>query len=147
MCAATLRGHTNMGSKRCGPDSLGKNALRAIDRQSINSFNSVNLPLALVRLRRKRALLPRIIHWRLTRRKRRRRFSQKAVHAERKERGEFTRIIQHYRAADPEEHYGYFRMYKEQFDFILSKISDKISHQPTHRMPVSAEERLSITLR
>ena len=38
---------------------------------------------------------------------RKRKFYQKGLNAERKNRGEFTRIVEEYRASDPEKHYGY----------------------------------------
>lgn len=50
-------------------------------------------------------------------------------------------------ADDPMYHHRYFRMDKETFDLIYTRILAKISHAPNHCRPITPLERLSITLR
>ena len=79
----------------------------------------------MILLRRKRALLLQLIR-RRRQGMRNRSVCQQEMNSERESRGEFARLVQRYREVDPEEHYGYLRMYKKQFDYIVDKIRSQI---------------------
>ncbi|XP_021965672.1 uncharacterized protein LOC110860866 [Folsomia candida] len=46
---------------------------------------------------------------------------------------------------DPLYHFRYFRMTKDNFDFLLGSIKKDIAHKGTHARPISPLERLAIT--
>lgn len=87
----------------------------------------------------------------LRRRRRRRRFCRRVwVHdilRGREQKGEFHRLVQELRL-DAERFQRYFRLDREQFDSLLSKIGPLISVQQTnYRRPIPPAERLAICLR
>ena len=41
----------------------------------------------------------------------------------------------------------HFRMTKENFDYILAKVKNRISHNPNHLRPIPPDLRLALTLR
>ena len=62
--------------------------------------------------------------------------------------GEFNNLVQEMRLGEPHRHIQYFRLSKQGFDLLLSRIEHRIRRQHTiFRAPVSAEERLAVTLR
>ena len=62
--------------------------------------------------------------------------------------GEYTNLVREMRLAHPARHLQYFRLPKEGFDLLLSMIEERIKRQRTvFREPVSAGERLAVTLR
>ncbi len=79
--------------------------------------------------------------------RRARRWCVRPLHQNRFVDGAFRRQLIPMRVLDPELHFNYFRMTKEQFDEILSLVRTKIEYKPTNKLPISAEERLAITLR
>ena len=69
-------------------------------------------------------------------------FSERELHSE------YFHLYQTLRVNDREFHYQYIRMSKEWFDHLLSLIREEITKKDTSmRKPISAEERLVITLR
>lgn len=56
-------------------------------------------------------------------------------------------LINEMRLFDNESHMNYFRMTKSVFDTLLSKIERKLTHAPTHILPISAKQRLAVSLR
>ncbi len=46
-----------------------------------------------------------------------------------------------------EIHHNYYRVSRERFDELLDMVRPQIEHKKTHKLPISANERLSITLR
>ena len=70
------------------------------------------------------------------------------VNQHRRARGEFFNLVQELRTNDPERHRTYFRMTRETFDLLLSKIGPSITRQRTNfREPIDAAQRLAVTLR
>ena len=70
------------------------------------------------------------------------------VNRRRRARGEFFNLVQELRTNDPERHRTYFRMSRDTFDLLLSKIGPTINRQRTNfREPIDAEQRLAVTLR
>ena len=70
------------------------------------------------------------------------------VNQHRRARGEFFNLVQELRTNDPERHRTYFRMIRETFDLLLSKIGPSITRQRTNfREPIDAAQRLAVTLR
>ena len=65
----------------------------------------------------------------------------------RTKKGEFHSLVQDLRSEDPELHKKYFRMSKAIFDRLLEMVSPNISHENTHEIPISASERLAVTLK
>ena len=62
--------------------------------------------------------------------------------------GEFHTLVQEMRQNDPKGHRRYFRMSVPEFDEVLDKIEPIIRKETTHlREPISAAERLAVTLR
>ena len=61
--------------------------------------------------------------------------------------GEFHRLVQELRN-DPRRFHVYFRMTKEEFDYVHDLIKKDIQKQSTQfRKPISIEERLAVCLR
>ena len=61
----------------------------------------------------------------LHRRRRHRRVKKvwiSSIFTKRRQQGEFHNLLQEMRLSDPESHFKYLRMSKEQFDFLLSKV-------------------------
>ena len=56
-------------------------------------------------------------------------------------------LILQMRQEDPEKHFSFFRMDRNNFDKILNLVEPLISHAKTHLLPVPAFVRLCITLR
>ncbi|KAF0294198.1 Protein ALP1-like [Amphibalanus amphitrite] len=82
------------------------------------------------------------------RRRPRRRVWVTDVLQRRKARGEFYHLVQELRLLDPDRHQTYFRMSRDSFDLILSKIGPMITRQHTNfREPIEPAQRLAITLR
>ena len=72
----------------------------------------------------------------------------KKINRSRLLKGEYHSLIQEMRLSDHESFYKYFRMTPQRFDHLLSLVGPLISHQETKfRAPVSANERLAVTLR
>ena len=64
----------------------------------------------------------------------------------RRARGEFFNLVQELRTVDPERHHAYFRMNRDTFDLLLSKIGPTITRQRTNfREPVDPAQRLAVT--
>ena len=62
--------------------------------------------------------------------------------------GEFATLVQELRLNDPTRHLQYFRMNKGAFDLLLARIEGTITRATTNfREPVSASQRLAVTLR
>ena len=71
-----------------------------------------------------------------------------AINRRRQLLGEHNNLVQEMRLNQPTRHIQYFRLPKQGFDLLLSKIENKIRRQHTNfRAPVSPEERLAVTLR
>ena len=66
----------------------------------------------------------------------------------RDELGEYTNLVQELRLNDPQRHLQYFRLNRGAFDLLLARIEDQITRSTTtFREPVSAPQRLAVTLR
>ena len=77
-----------------------------------------------------------------------RRCSQRTFNANRETRGEFQNSFEELRATENEDmHFEYYRMDKECFDEVRAAVKPLIQHAGNHSFPVSAEERLAVTLR
>ena len=77
-----------------------------------------------------------------------RRLWRRGIFSERELHSEYFHFYQTLRDDDREFHVNYIRMSKERFDHLLSLIREKIAKKDTSmRKPISAEERLIITLR
>jgi hypothetical protein len=81
---------------------------------------------------------------RLQKRRIHRRFSVKPSHVGRLSSQMAT--YQRYRMDDKEMR-DYIRMTTAQFDYLLGRIRGRIDRFPSHRYPISSEQRLVITLR
>jgi hypothetical protein len=81
---------------------------------------------------------------RLQKRRIHRRFAVKPSHVGRQSSQMAT--YQRYRMDDQDMH-NYVRMTTAQFDYLLGRIGRRIDRFPTHRYPISSEQRLVITLR
>lgn len=79
-------------------------------------------------------------------RNRRRRWWIHPVISNRSNRGKFF-ILQDTLKNHPDKFHDYYRMSIGSFDIILSAIREKLSKKNTVRESISAEEKLSITLR
>ena len=76
------------------------------------------------------------------------RFWRRSIFRDRKLYSEYFNVYQNLRDKDREFHFKYVRMSKERFDHLLGLVRDKITKKQTNfREPISAEERLVITLR
>ena len=76
------------------------------------------------------------------------RFWRRSIFRDRKLYSEYYHLYQTLRDSDREFHYRYIRMSKERFDHLLSLIREKVTKKQTKMgEPISAEERLVITLR
>ena len=85
---------------------------------------------------------------RLVKKKQVKRFWRRSIFRDRKLHSEYFNIYQQLREDDREMHFKYIRMSKERFDHLLSIVRDRITKQQTnYREPISAEERLVMTLR
>ena len=60
--------------------------------------------------------------------------------------GECARRFEQFRT-DEQVHQQYYRMSKEMFDKLLGLVDPFIKHRNTHELPISAAERLMITIR
>ena len=90
----------------------------------------------------------------LRRRKRKQRGEQRRewyvrpLNRTRPDNGEYHSLVQDMRILqDNIVHFRYFRMSMERFDDLLHRVGPLITHAKTHSVPVSAAERLSLTLR
>ncbi|KAJ4445745.1 hypothetical protein ANN_12430 [Periplaneta americana] len=79
---------------------------------------------------------------------RRRKYSVHPINKERTKLGEFYQLYQQLKAF-PDRFYEYLRMSQSTFNYILMLIEPKIQKVYTniHKQPISAEERLVVTLR
>lgn len=71
----------------------------------------------------------------------------RGINLHRRANSEFVKLVLPMRTLYPDDHFNFFRMTRERFDDLLDKISPLINHARTHRMPISAMERLTLTLR
>ena len=70
------------------------------------------------------------------------------INAKRRQRGEYHTLIQEMRLSDHDSFYKYFRIIPSRFDHLLSLVGPAITRQETNfRSPISAGERLAVTLR
>ncbi|XP_043217774.1 protein ALP1-like [Amphibalanus amphitrite] len=70
------------------------------------------------------------------------------VNRRRRARGEFFNLVQELRTNDPERHRTYFRMTRDTFDLLLSKIGPTIARKHTNfRELIDPAQRLAVTLR
>lgn len=77
----------------------------------------------------------------------RRRIYVRNVNTRRQTLGEYHTLIQELRQMDKEHYFKYFRMPPEIFDHLLNLLKQTLEHVPRHRYPITAAERLAITLR
>ncbi|XP_043246600.1 protein ALP1-like [Amphibalanus amphitrite] len=97
---------------------------------------SLRLKLALKRAQERRRPLAR------------RRLWVSDVLQRRDELGEYANLVQELRLNDPQRHLQYFRLNKGAFDLLQARIEDEITRSTTtSRQPVSAPQRLAVTLR
>jgi hypothetical protein len=61
--------------------------------------------------------------------------------------GSWTLLIQELEQEDPAAYFGYVRMNKKTFDSLLEMIEPAITGDSRYRQPISARERLYLTLR
>jgi len=59
----------------------------------------------------------------------------------------FHSLLPDLRLQDSEMFFNYFRMSPERFDCLFQLIEPLILKRPTHKLPISAQERLAITIR
>ena len=78
--------------------------------ESDGEFEESMLVFALYRRRRKR-------------KKQRRRIWVGPIFVKRKQQGSYNNLVQELRLTDPQSHFRYFRMSKEKFDCLLSKVN------------------------
>lgn len=60
--------------------------------------------------------------------------------------GEFSTLVQEMQSMDAEKHFQYFQVLALRFYDLLHRIAPHLQHKLTHRAPVSAAERLTVTL-
>ena len=66
----------------------------------------------------------------------------------RRKKGAFQNFIKELRTSDRESHFRFFRMSPERFDHLLTLVAPFITKEDTNfRKPISAAERLAVTLR
>ena len=66
----------------------------------------------------------------------------------RRKKGAFQNLIREMRISDRESHFRFFRMSPERFDHLLTLVTPFITKEGTNfRKPISAAERLAVTLR
>ena len=82
----------------------------------------------------------------LLKKKRTRKIYFRRINRRRNTHSEFL-LINEMRLFDNESHINYFRMTKSVFDTLLLKIERKLAHAPTHKLPISAKQRLAVSLR
>lgn len=80
-------------------------------------------------------------------RARKRREYVRGINENRNRIGAYVHLVKPMRIRFPKNHLSYFRMSKSTFDDLLNRIRHKITHAPTHRLPILAEHRLAMTLR
>ena len=90
--------------------------------------------------------------WNLIRRRRRnqriRTLWKSHINADRLEKEEFHTLMGQLQKNDGPEFFKYFRMSQNTFDELLDILKPHIQKKVTHlRIPISAEQRLAITLR
>ncbi|XP_072025329.1 putative nuclease HARBI1 [Amphiura filiformis] len=73
---------------------------------------------------------------------RKRRFYQRPLNTRRAKLGHHRNLIQELWDEDD----SFFRLDRNTFNHLLNAIGDRLSHAPTHRQPISPDERLSMTL-
>ena len=77
-----------------------------------------------------------------------RRFWVREIYQEREEKGEFNQLIKQMMERDPEYFRRCFRMSPDKFYELLTLVGPDITKQSTQmRDPISAEQRLAVTLR
>lgn len=71
------------------------------------------------------------------------------MYKRRNEEGTFVNLITKYLIDDEDKFQRFFRLNRNQFNFVLSAIIGKINKKPSVfvRKPISAEEKLAVTLR
>lgn len=71
------------------------------------------------------------------------------MYTSRSEEGYYKILIKNHLEADNEKFRGFFRLNKDQFDFVLTLIDEDIRKQPTNtvKVPISSKEKLALTLR
>lgn len=91
-----------------------------------------------------------ILYWFYKRRKIVRRWNVSPINRSRLILGEFHHLVRDYRGSTadaPMKHFSYFRMGKNRFDDLVRRVQPFIKHSQTHEIPITAEERVAITLR
>lgn len=74
-------------------------------------------------------------------------FWVRTIFLQRKAQGDFHNLIKEMQVSDPAKHLNYMRMTACQFEALLQKVGAKITKVYHSREPISAAERLSMTLR
>lgn len=80
------------------------------------------------------------------RRKRLQRHYVRPLNLSRKRTGKYENLIKRMRGLDHERHFASFRMTSETFDELLELIEGSLRKAVHHKLPISAAERLYITL-
>ena len=68
------------------------------------------------------------------------------IFMKRNDRGHFKLLIPDL-LSDESMFFNYFRMSKQRFNDLLRRVGPAIQRKSTHRLPICAEERLSLTVR
>lgn len=71
------------------------------------------------------------------------------LYESRNEEGYYKILIQNHLNDDDEKFRSFFRLNKDQFNFVLSLVQNELKKKPTNRVktPISPEEKLALTLR
>uniref|UniRef100_A0A915KE83 DDE Tnp4 domain-containing protein n=1 Tax=Romanomermis culicivorax TaxID=13658 RepID=A0A915KE83_ROMCU len=79
--------------------------------------------------------------------KRKRRWYVRPINISRNLTSVHHNLIKELRTRDRKMYFTYFRMSPEQFDHLLSKLQPDLCSGGNHRLPISAAEKLALTLR
>ncbi|CAG2247311.1 unnamed protein product [Mytilus edulis] len=86
-----------------------------------------------------------LLYNRLRSRRKRTKYTR-SILAQRRRQGDYANLVQEMRL-DPEYHILYFRMSREHFEKLARKVCPLLERPRTHLYPISATERLAMTLR